>query len=248
LGLVRRPEAQKGAETVSSRSQPLYIVLLGPPGAGKGTQAQLLSEAFGIPHVSSGDLFRDNLQQETELGLLAKSYMERGELVPDDVTVKMVIDRLHREDCEAGALLDGFPRTLEQAAALDEALAMQGHHLSAALLIDVSDEEVVARLSGRRVCRDCGAVYHTRYNPPSKPGVCDQCGGPLYQRADDRPETVRNRLLVYYRQTSPLVGYYFAPRPGALRKGGILKRVDGEQDIEAVQAHLVAAVSADDHP
>jgi adenylate kinase len=131
--------------------------------------------------------------------------------------------------------------------ALDDGLAVRGHHLSAALLIEVSDDEVVERLSGRRVCRDCGAVYHMRYNPPSKPGVCDACGGPLYQRGDDRPDTIRNRLLVYYRQTSPLVGYYFAPRPSALRKGGILRRVDGEQEIDTVHNDLVAAVQGDDH-
>jgi adenylate kinase len=238
----------KGAEAVSSRSRPLYIVLLGPPGAGKGTQAQLLSEALGIPRVSSGDLFRENLRKETELGLLAKSYMDQGELVPDDVTVRMVMDRLAQPDCERGAILDGFPRTLEQAAALDDALADQSHHLSAALLIEVSDEEVVERLSGRWVCRDCEAVYHMRFNPPSKPGACDKCGGPLYQRADDQPDTIRNRLLVYYKQTSPLAGYYFAPRPGALRKAGILVRVDGEQDIDAVHADLVAAVTDDDRP
>jgi len=230
------------------RAEPLYIVLLGPPGAGKGTQAQLLSAALGIPHVSSGDLFRENLQRETELGLLAKSYMDRGVLVPDDVTVRMVMDRLGRSDCTRGAILDGFPRTLEQAVALDEALACRGQRLSAALLIEVSDEEVVERLSGRRVCRDCQAVYHVRFNPPKVLGVCDRCGGPLYQRADDQPETIRRRLFVYYKQTSPLVGYYFAPRAGGFGKDGILVRIDGEREIEAVHADLVAAVRGDGHP
>jgi len=216
-----------------------YIILLGPPGAGKGTQARLLAGALGIPQVSSGDLFRENLREETELGLLAKSLMDRGELVPDDVTVRMVIERLSHADCEGGAILDGFPRTLAQAAALDGALAQEGHEISAALLIQVSDETVIKRLSGRWICRDCQAMYHIPFNPPREPGRCDQCGGPLYQRQDDQPDTVRNRLLVYYKQTAPLVGYYFAR--------GILVEIDGEQEIEAVQADLLAAVRDDDH-
>lgn len=207
---------------------------MGPPGAGKGTQARLLAGALDILQVSSGDLFRENLQEETELGLLAKSFMDRGELVPDDVTVRMVIERLSHADCEGGAILDGFPRTLAQAVALDEALCHQRHEISAALLIRVSDETVVKRLSGRWVCRDCQAVYHTLFHPPREPGRCDRCGGPLYQRPDDQPDTVCNRLLVYYKQTAPLVGYYFAR--------GILVEIDGEQGIEAVQADLLAAV------
>jgi len=216
-----------------------YIILLGPPGAGKGTQARLLAGALGIPQVSSGDLFRENLREETELGLLAKSLMDRGELVPDDVTVRMVIERLSHADCEGGAILDGFPRTLAQAAALDGALAHEGHEISAALLIQVSDETVIKRLSGRWICRDCQAMCHIPFNPPREPGRCDRCGGPLYQRQDDQPDTVRNRLLVYYKQTAPLVGYYFAR--------GILVEIDGEQEIEAVQADLLAAVRDDDH-
>jgi adenylate kinase len=226
----------------------LYIILLGPPGAGKGTQARLLAGTLGIPQISSGDLFRENLRGETELGLLAKAYMDRGELVPDDVTVRMVMEWLSHPDGsaelagarEGGAILDGFPRTLAQAAALDEALSHQGHEISAALLIQVSDETVIERLSGRWICRDCQAMYHTLFNPPREPGRCDECGGPLYQRPDDQPHTVRNRLLVYYKQTAPLVGYYFAH--------GILMEIDGEQGIEAVQADLMAAVRGDDHP
>ena len=226
---------------ITTSQTPLYIVLLGPPGAGKGTQARLLAEALNIPQLSSGDLFRENLREGTELGLLAKSYMEKGELVPDDVTVRMVMERLSRPDCEEGAILDGFPRTLTQAVTLDEALAHQGRKISVVLLIQVSDEEVIRRLSGRWVCQNCGAVYHTIFNPPREPGRCDQCGGPLYQREDDRPDTVRNRLLVYYKQTAPLVGYYFAH--------GLLVEINGEQDVGAVQADLLAAIgNKDDHP
>ena len=218
---------------------PLYVILLGVPGAGKGTQAQLLAQALGVPHVSSGDLFRENLREETELGLAAKSYMNQGELVPDDVTVCMIMERLSHRDCERGAILDGFPRTLAQGAALDEALADRGHRILVALLIRVSDKTVIERLSGRWICRDCQAVYHTLFSPPREPGRCDKCGGSLYQRLDDQPETVRNRLLVYYKETGPLVGYYFARR--------ILREVEGEQGIEAVHADLLAAVRNDDH-
>jgi len=226
---------------ITTSQTPLYIILLGPPGAGKGTQARLLAEALNIPQLSSGDLFRENLREGTELGLLAKSYMEKGELVPDDVTVRMVMERLSRPDCEEGAILDGFPRTLTQAVTLDEALAHRGRKISVVLLIQVSDEEVIRRLSGRWVCQNCGAVYHTIFNPPRKPGRCDQCGGPLYQREDDRPDTVRNRLLVYYKQTAPLVGYYFAH--------GLLVEINGEQDVGAVQVDLLAAIgNKDDHP
>ncbi len=206
------------------------IVLLGPPGAGKGTQAKMLVEALGIPHVSSGDLFRDHLSRETELGQMAQAYMDRGELVPDDVTVTMVMERISRTDCAEGIILDGFPRTLSQAAALDEALHERGQSLTLVPLIDVSDEEVVRRLTARRVCRACGAVYNLLFNPPSEEGVCDVCGSELYQRDDDNPETVRTRLYTYYKQTSPLIGYYFAQ--------DLLERIDGEQSLDDVYADL----------
>jgi adenylate kinase len=213
-----------------------FIVMLGPPGAGKGTQAKLLAKELGVPHVSSGDLFRDHLGRKTELGLLAKEYMDRGDLVPDDVTVGMVVERIGRPDCRGGVVLDGFPRTLSQAAALDDALAERGQGVTVVPLIQVADEEVVKRLTARRICRNCGAVYNLIFNPPSVEGVCDACGGELYQRDDDNPETVRNRLYTYYKETSPLIGYYFA--------GGLLAEVDGEQAIEAVQADLLAVVEA----
>ena len=213
-----------------------FVVLLGPPGAGKGTQAKLLAEAFDIPHVSSGDLFRDHLGRKTELGMLAKEYMDRGGLVPDDVTVGMVIERLGRSDCQKGALLDGFPRTLSQAAALDDALDERGQHVGVVPLIQVKDEEVMRRLTARRSCGDCGAVYNLVFNLPGVEGVCDVCGGELYQRDDDNPETVRNRLYTYYKETSPLIGYYFAKK--------LLVEVSGEQGIDDVQADLRAAVEA----
>lgn len=214
----------------------VFVVMLGPPGAGKGTQAKLLAKELTVPHVSSGDLFRDHLGRKTDLGLLAKEYMDRGDLVPDDVTVSMVIERIGRSDCQNGVILDGFPRTLSQAAALDGALAEQGQGVAVVPLIQVADEEIIDRLTSRRVCRDCGAVYNLKFNPPSAEGVCDACGGELYQRDDDNLETVRNRLFTYYKETSPLIGYYFAK--------DLLVEVDGEQAIEAVQTDLRAVVEA----
>jgi adenylate kinase len=214
----------------------VFVVMLGPPGAGKGTQAKLLAKELGVPHVSSGDLFRDHLGRKTDLGLLAKEYMDRGDLVPDDVTVGMVVERIGRSDCQNGAILDGFPRTLSQAAALDDALAERGQGVTVVPLIQAADEEIVKRLTARRVCRNCGAVYNLVFNPPSVEGVCDACGGELYQRDDDNPETVRNRLFTYYKETSPLIGYYFAK--------ALLAEVDGEQVIETVQADLRAVVEA----
>lgn len=222
---------------MAEQSDGLFIVMLGAPGAGKGTQARLLSEALGLPQISSGDIFRENLKNQTALGLLAKQYMDKGELVPDDVTINMVMERLGRPDCVGGAILDGFPRTLAQAAALDRALAEQGRRVKLVPLLEVDDDVVINRLAGRRVCRECQAMYHLEFNPPAgDPTRCDKCGGELYRRADDDPETVRNRLFVYYKQTAPLVGYYFAH--------GVLKAVDGDRPIEAVQADLRAAVAA----
>lgn len=216
--------------------EPKFIVLLGPPASGKGTQAARLREALDLPHVASGDLFRENLKNETELGLKAKVYMDRGELVPDDVTIAMVMERLGRPDCAGGALLDGFPRTIAQAEALDRALAERGHNISVVPYMAVPDEVLVERVSGRRLCRVCGEAYHVKFNPPQQPGVCDADGGELYQRDDDRPETVRKRLEVYWEQTSPLVDYY--------RRRGVLVEVNGDQPIDAVTADLRAAVSS----
>jgi adenylate kinase len=214
-----------------------HIILLGAPGAGKGTQATRLSEALNLPHVSSGDLFRDNLKQETPLGLLAKSYMEKGELVPDDVTVAMVRSRLSQPDTNArGAILDGFPRTVEQAKSLEDVLRQDNKKIDAAVAIQVPEAALVARLTGRWICRQCQAVYHTLYNPPKAAGRCDVCGGELYQRTDDQIETVGNRLKVYFKQTAPLIDFY--------EQKGLLREVDGDQDIEDVQAALLTVIQA----
>lgn len=219
-----------------SSAKPNYIIMLGAPGAGKGTQARRLSEAAGLPHVSSGDIFRENIKNATPLGVLAKGYMDRGELVPDDVTIRMVMERLARPDCARGAILDGFPRTLPQADALDRSLADRGTRVSLVPLLEVSDEEVIERLAGRRVCKECQAMYQVQFSPPKVEGKCDNCGGELYRRADDDPDTVRNRLFVYYKQTAPLVGYYFAH--------AVLKTINGDRGIEEVQGDLLAVVRA----
>jgi adenylate kinase len=220
--------------TISHKSS--FIIMLGAPGAGKGTQARLLAETLGLPQISSGDIFRENLKNQTPLGLLAKTYMDSGALVPDDVTINMVMERLSRPDCANGAILDGFPRTLAQADALDKALATVGAQVGKVPLLEVSDEAVINRLAGRRVCRNCQEMYHLEFNPPQTAGRCDKCGGELYRRADDEPDTVRNRLFVYYKQTAPLVGYYFAH--------GILLPLDGDREIAAVQTDLLAALKA----
>jgi adenylate kinase len=212
----------------------MYLVLLGPPGAGKGTQAERLEANLNLPHVSSGELFRENMRNETELGLLAKEYIDRGDLVPDDVTIGMIRERLLRPDCERGAILDGFPRTQPQAVALDKMLAGMGRQLDGVLYISVPGEELVRRLSGRWLCRECQTAYHTVFSPPAKAGVCDACGGRLYQREDDKAETVRARLDVYHERTAPLIEYY--------REQGLLVEVDGSGNIEAVQAAALAAV------
>ncbi len=214
----------------------MYLVLLGVPGAGKGTQARLLSEKLQIPQISTGDLFRYNLSHETELGLLAKQYMDRGELVPDEVTIQMVAERIRQEDCARGAIFDGFPRNLNQATALDRMTAPHGG-ISLAPLIHLEDEEAMRRITGRRVCRQCGAVYHVEFNPPAREGICDIDGGELYQRDDDKPETVRNRLYVYYKQTAPLIGYYFAK--------SLLVEIDGSRPIEEVNWELLSVLPQD---
>ncbi len=217
-------------------TKPLYIVMLGAPGAGKGTQARLLSETLGLPQVSSGDIFRENLKNATPLGLLAKKCMDSGALVPDDVTINMVMDRLSRPDCANGVVLDGFPRTLAQAAALNQALTEKGLAISVVPLLEVADDAVIDRLAGRRVCRDCQAMYHVAFTPSQVEGRCDKCGGELYRRADDDPETVRNRLFVYYKQTAPLIGFYYAH--------GVLVGLNGDRAIAEVQADLLSAVRA----
>ena len=213
---------------------PNYIVLLGAPGAGKGTQAVKLAARLGISHVSSGDLFRENLRSETDLGLLAKSYMDKGDLVPDDVTIAMVMDRLAQPDCAAGAILDGFPRTLAQAQALDEALAEQGQRIAIAPYIRVPEELLLTRLGGRWTCKQCKAVYHQLFSPPKVMGVCDICDGELYQRADDTPETHKVRIDVYMEQTQPLIEYYGS--------AGVLKEINGEPGVDDVYHALLEAV------
>lgn len=204
----------------------MFVVLLGAPGAGKGTQAVILAERLGVAHVATGDMFREALRQGTELGLKAKEYMDRGQLVPDEITIGMLLERISRPDCQKGCLLDGFPRTLEQAQALDSALAQRGEQVDKVIYIKVELEELVSRLAGRWTCPTCGAVYHERNQPPRQPGVCDRDGTPLYQRDDDKPETVQRRLDVYFQQTAPLIDYY--------ARAGKLVEVDGAQPIEDV--------------
>ncbi len=208
-----------------------YVVLLGPPGAGKGTQANVVSEMLGLPHISSGDIFRENLKKQTELGKKAEEYINRGELVPDDVTILMIQERLSRPDCEPGALLDGFPRTPAQAEALDEMLNDFNGQVNAVPYIKVPERELVERLSGRWTCRAEGHIFHEKNNPPKVPGVCDYDGSELYQREDDKPETVKRRIRVYLEQTQPLIDYY--------RERGLLIEISGDQPIEAVTAELL---------
>jgi adenylate kinase len=217
-------------------SSPTYIILLGAPGAGKGTQAEILRERFGLVHVSSGDLFRENVSKQTPLGKLAKSYMDKGELVPDDVTIQMVMERISRPDCARGVVFDGFPRTDAQARALDSALAKEGKKIGAVLFVKVRDEALIQRLTARWICSTCGAVYNMLSNPPKDTGKCDNDGGPLGQREDDKPETVRRRLDVYRNQTAPLIDYY--------RQAQLLRETDGELSIELVTAQVVKIVQA----
>lgn len=211
-----------------------YIVLLGPPGVGKGTQAKILSQRTGLAHISSGDLFRENLKNQTDLGKLAQTYMGRGELVPDDVTIGMIKDRLSRPDCEAGAILDGFPRTPTQANALEDILRDFGGYVNVAPQISAPLEMLVDRLSGRWTCRANGHVFNEKTNPPKVQGICDFDGSELYQRDDDKAETVKKRIGIYFDQTSPLIDYY--------RSHGKLVEVDGMQSIEQVTAALLAAL------
>ncbi|MBO7667236.1 MAG: adenylate kinase [Firmicutes bacterium] len=214
----------------------MKIVLLGPPGAGKGTQAEVLTKKLLVPHISTGDMFRAAIKNGTAMGIEAKGYMDRGQLVPDEVTVGIIKDRIAQSDCSGGFLLDGFPRTIAQAEALDKLLEDKGG-LDAVLNISVPLEKLVERLTGRRMCRKCGAIYHMLYNAPAKEGVCDACGGELYQRDDDKLETVTNRLDVYEAQTAPLIGFY--------EKQGKLFTVNGDQPINAVLADLGKALGQD---
>lgn len=211
-----------------------YILLLGPPGAGKGTQAKRLSRALNLPHISSGDLFREHLSKRTELGQLAETYMSRGELVPDDVTIAMIRERLSRPDAAAGAILDGFPRTPAQAEALDAMLRELGGQVDVVFYIRVSQPVLVRRLAGRWMCRAQGHIYHEEYKPPKVAGRCDVDGSELYQREDDKPETVARRVQVYLEQTAPLIEYY--------RQRGVLVEIDGERPIPEVTEAMVAAM------
>ena len=214
----------------------MKIIMLGAPGAGKGTQAKKIAAKYDIPHISTGDIFRANIKSGTELGKKAKEYMDQGLLVPDELVVDLVIDRFKQPDCEKGYVLDGFPRTIPQAKALDEALAKNGDAVQYAIDVDVPDEEIVSRMSGRRACVNCGGTYHVVTIPPKKEGICDNCGANLVLRDDDQPETVKKRLNVYHEQTQPLIEYY--------KSKGILKSVDGTQIMDAIFAQIVTILEA----
>lgn len=209
----------------------MKIIMLGAPGAGKGTQAKKIAEKYAIPHISTGDIFRANIKNGTELGKKAKTYMDQGLLVPDELVVDLVVDRVNQEDCADGYVLDGFPRTIPQAEALDKALAAMGQKMDYAINVEVPDENIVNRMSGRRACVGCGATYHLVYAPTKVEDICDKCGGSLILREDDKPETVKKRLGVYHDQTQPLIDYYTT--------AGILKEVDGTIDIQDVFAEIV---------
>ena len=204
----------------------MKIVMLGAPGAGKGTQAEMIAEKYGIPHISTGDIFRANIKNGTELGKKAKAYMDQGKLVPDELTCDLVADRIAKDDCSGGFILDGFPRTIPQAEALDKVLTERGEKIDFAVNIDVPDEAIVSRMSGRRACVGCGATYHIEFNPPKKEGICDNCGAELILREDDKPETVATRLKVYHEQTQPLIDFY--------EKKGALVTVDGTLPMDEV--------------
>ena len=204
----------------------MNIILLGPPGAGKGTQAKKIAEHYSLPHISTGDILRENISNNTSLGVRAKSYMAKGELVPDELLITIIRDRLSKSDCSKGFLLDGYPRTVPQADALQMILTESNKKLDVVLNIDVDDEELVKRLSGRRVCASCGMSYHMIFNPPKEDEICDKCKGKLYQREDDKPEAIRNRLIVYKKQTQPLIEYYTRKR--------LLRTVDGGKNIPEI--------------
>ncbi len=215
----------------------MYIIFLGAPGAGKGTQAAMVAQELGLVHIASGDLFRQAAEQGTELGRQAKSYMEKGILVPDEITIQMVLERMSLPDCEGGIILDGFPRNLQQAEALDKALAGQAQAIDKVVYIKVSEEELLRRLTGRWICRQCQAPYHTISSPPKVQGKCDRCGGELYQRADDTEQTVKKRLQVYFAETAPLIDYY--------TRVGKLLEVDGEGNVGEVSRRIVVAIQGE---
>lgn len=210
----------------------MKIIMLGAPGAGKGTQAKMIADKYGVPHISTGDIFRANIKNGTELGMEAKKYMDQGLLVPDELTVRILLDRVAQDDCKNGYVLDGFPRTIPQAEVLDSELTKLGDHIDYAINVDVPDENIVKRMSGRRACLTCGATYHIEHVPPKKEGICDVCGSELILRDDDKPETVKNRLNVYHEQTQPLIDFY--------TEKGVLKTVDGTVPMEEVFAAITA--------
>ena len=212
----------------------MKIIMLGAPGAGKGTQAKLIADKYGIPHISTGDIFRANIKNNTELGRKAKTYMDQGLLVPDELTCDLVVDRIANDDCAGGFILDGFPRTIPQAQCLTDALAKTGDSMDYAIDVDVPDENIINRMSGRRACLNCGATYHIVSIPTKVPGICDRCGEKVVLRDDDKPETVKNRLKVYHDQTQPLIDYY--------KQQGILKTVDGTQPMEKVFDDIVGLI------
>lgn len=212
----------------------MKIIMLGAPGAGKGTQAKMIADQYGLPHISTGDIFRANIKNGTELGMEAKKYMDQGLLVPDELTVKILLDRVAQEDCQNGYVLDGFPRTIPQAQVLDKALNELGDQIDYAINVDVPDENIINRMSGRRACVACGATYHIVHVPTKVEGICDRCGKELILRDDDKPETVKNRLNVYHEQTQPLLDFY--------DKKGVLKSVDGTVDMKGVFASITAVL------
>ncbi len=214
----------------------MKIIMLGAPGAGKGTQAKMIASKYAIPHISTGDIFRANIKNGTELGAKAKQYMDKGELVPDELVVDLIMDRFKEDDAKNGYVLDGFPRTIPQAEALDKALSAAGEDIDFAINVEVPDENIINRMSGRRACVGCGATYHIKYNAPKTEGICDTCGKELILRDDDKPETVKNRLEVYHNQTQPLIDYY--------EKKGKLKEVDGTVDMNDVFNAIVDILGA----
>ena len=214
----------------------MKIIMLGAPGAGKGTQAKMIADRYSVPHISTGDIFRANIKNNTELGQEAKKYMDQGLLVPDELTVKILLDRVAAEDCKNGYVLDGFPRTIPQAEVLNHALTEMGEKVDYAIDVDVPDENIINRMSGRRACLSCGATYHIVHIPPKTEGVCDRCGSELILRDDDKAETVKNRLQVYHEQTQPLIDYY--------TEQGVLRTVDGTKDMKDVFEEIVNILGA----